>query len=339
MENWIDRYVYDVTRRLPEKDRDEVSKELRSNIYDMLPDQADESDIKTVLYTLGPPVSLAEKYRQCPRYLISPAVYDEYIRALKWVLPLVGSIVLAIGMILGAVQAIKGGVVDVPYFISNIVSKGVFLGMSAAFQALLWVTIGFIIADRTGSKTNSEEEEWKIEDLPEVLPNDRNKIPLSDTIIELAVVVVFSVIGILACSGILPIMFTFQTGNIQVRTLFSSSFLISCIPAIGVMALFSVGECIVKIKARRWTPFVCGAVIVSNLVSMGILLSLINRSDLFSEEFISFVQDMDWGGLDVLRFIGTGDLNPIIVFISAIIVVSCLADCCIAVYKTFLYKR
>lgn len=40
MNNLIERYVYDVTRRLPEKDRDEVSSELKSNIYDMLPENA-----------------------------------------------------------------------------------------------------------------------------------------------------------------------------------------------------------------------------------------------------------------------------------------------------------
>ena len=79
--NWIERYVYDVARRLPEKDREEVKKELRANIYDMLPENAGNEQVKKVLYELGSPASLAEKYRQKPRYLISPAYYDEYVRA------------------------------------------------------------------------------------------------------------------------------------------------------------------------------------------------------------------------------------------------------------------
>jgi predicted transcriptional regulator len=55
MDNLIERYVYDVTRRLPEQERGEVGKELKSNIYDMLSDDADEAEIRTVLYELARP--------------------------------------------------------------------------------------------------------------------------------------------------------------------------------------------------------------------------------------------------------------------------------------------
>ena len=61
MSNMIERYVHDVARRLPEKDREDVKKELRANIYDMLPDGASDDAIKKVLYELGSPASLAEK--------------------------------------------------------------------------------------------------------------------------------------------------------------------------------------------------------------------------------------------------------------------------------------
>jgi len=61
MKQLIDRYIYDVVRRLAEKDRDEVSRELESNIYDMLPDDPSEEDIRKVLYDLGAPCGLAEK--------------------------------------------------------------------------------------------------------------------------------------------------------------------------------------------------------------------------------------------------------------------------------------
>ena len=94
MDNLIERYVQEVTRRLPEKERAEVSRELKSNIYDMLPEHPDEEAIKKVLNSLGSPAALAEKYRQNPRYLISPAYFDEYTRALKWL--------MIAGLVLGA---------------------------------------------------------------------------------------------------------------------------------------------------------------------------------------------------------------------------------------------
>lgn len=208
MDNLIERYVYDVARRLPEKERNEVRKELKSNIYDMLSDNADETEIKAILTELGAPASLAEKYRQKPRYLISPAFYDEYVRTLKFVLPLVGVVVLVIGMGVGAVDAIKDDMVDWSYFFSQIFSRGISLGVSAAFQALVWTTVGFAIADRTGSKANKNGQKgWKIEDLPEIAPNDKGRIPLSDSITGLVVTVVFSVAAILICSGTLPVAF------------------------------------------------------------------------------------------------------------------------------------
>jgi len=339
MDNFIERYVYDVTRRLPEIDRIEVSKELKSNIYDMLSDNAEETEIQAVLYKLGAPASLAEKYRQKPRYLISPAIYDKYVRVLKWLLPLVGGVLLAIGSAWGAIDAIKDGMADLFHFISNSLSKGISLGVSAVFQALVWTTVGFVIAERTNVKADeSKDREWKIEDLPEVLPNDKNRIPLSDSIIELVLTVVFSVVAILACNGILPTIFIIQNGDTQIRTLFSTEFLAACIPAIVAMSILGISECIAKIKARRWTPLVCGAVIVSNLVNMGIMLYLINRPNLLSAEFTAFIESVDLGGFDLLRFIGTGRSNLIIIFISIIIVACSLVGCCMAVYKTLKYK-
>jgi len=340
MDNLIERYVYDVTRRLPEKDRDEVRKELESNIYDMLPESADETEIKRVLHQLGSPASLAEKYRQKPRYLISPAIYDDYVRVLKWVLPLVGVVVLIIGMILGAVEAIKDSMVDWSYFISNTLAKGTAMGVSAVLQSLVWITVGFIIAERTGAKAGrNKEQEWKIEDLPDVSPNDKGKIPLSDSITELALTVVFSIAAVLICSGVLPIVFVIQNGDAQIRTIFSAGFLASCIPAIAFIALLGSCECILKIIVRRWTPLVCGVVIANRIAGAGILIYLLNRPDLFSAEFAAFLQGVDWGSSDFLRFMGTSGAKVWIVFISVIVVICLLAECGQAVYKTLRYRK
>jgi len=331
--NLIERYVYDVVRRLPEKDREEVRKELKSNIYDMLSEEADENEIKSVLYGLGSPSILAEKYRQNPRYLISPAIYDDYIRILKWLVPLIGVVLMAIGMIWGAIDAISGNeMVDISEVINNIFTKGFSLGFTAAFQALVWTTVGFVIAERTGGITQkSQEREWEIEDLPEVLLN-KGRIPLSDIITELILTIVFSVIAILLCSGKLPIAFMIDNGDIQVHQFFSSGFLAGCIPAIVSIMVFSICESIVKIKNRLWTPVVCGTVIVTNLVNMGIMLYLVNRPNILSEEFMTFVKSGDWSS-DLLRIMGNGIAYPILI-ISIIIVICSLATCGTALYKT-----
>jgi len=335
MNDYIERYVYDVTRRLPEKEREEVSKELNSNIYDMLSDNADEDEIKTVLYELGSPASLAEKYRQKPRYLISPAIYDIYIQVLKWILPLVGIIVLVIGMVIGVLEVVNEEMIDMASMISNILTKGISMGISAAFQALVWTTFGFAISERVNDKADErKKQEWKVEELPEILPDDKGRILLSESIIELVVTVVFSAIGILLCSGLFPISFIIQSGETQIRTLFNPDFLIICIPAIVIMALFGICECAAKIKVRRWTPFVCVTVIVSSFVNLGFMVYLLNRPNIFSEEFIAFIQNLELNSVDLLRFMGTNRSNAIIILISIIIVICSLVECGKAIYRT-----
>ena len=47
--NLIERYVHDVARRMPDKEREDVKQELRANIYDMLPEGASEDAVKKVL--------------------------------------------------------------------------------------------------------------------------------------------------------------------------------------------------------------------------------------------------------------------------------------------------
>src|SRR5659263_187062 len=94
----IERYIYAVTRHLPEKQREDIAKELRGLIEDMLSQRAEahasDTDIEAVLIELGEPSALASKYSGKPRYLIGPEIFETYIMVLKIVL-----IAIAFGML------------------------------------------------------------------------------------------------------------------------------------------------------------------------------------------------------------------------------------------------
>ena len=334
MENWVDRYVAAVVGRLPEKERAEVSEELKANIYDMLPDGASENEVKTVLNGLGSPAILAEKYRPNPRYLISPLIYNDYIRILKWIVPLVGCIMLVIGAILGATDAIKDSMIELSEFVKNIFAQGISLGVSGAFQALVWTTVGFVIAERAGMKTKLNDKIWTVEELPKSIPNNKGKIPLSDTIVEMVVITVFALIAVAFCLGFTPLRFTIQYGDTQINQLFSDSFLATCAPIIIIGALLGIAECIVKIVKRRWTPIVCGTIVVSNLIGIGLMLYLFTRPEIFSPEFAVYLQAQDWWTFDMLRFMGSAIENPIIFGGAAIVIICSLAECVSAIYRT-----
>ncbi len=330
MNNMIERYVQDVARRLPEKDREDVKKELRANIYDMLAGDESDEAVKKVLYQLGSPASLAEKYRSKPQYLISPAYYDQYVSVLKWVLPLVGVVVMVIGFATGAFDAVKAGTDNFFLAAGGIFAKGLSMGFSAAFHALFWTTVGFIIAERSREKVSKTGEYgWKIEELPEIR-SEKAAIPLSDGVAGLILTVIFSALGLLFCTGALPFFMVFIDGDMALYNIFSVSFLALCVPAILVMLVLNVTENVAKIKDRRWSVFVCVSVVVRTLANMAITLYLINRPVIFSAEFLGFLSDA--GILQIIPQVN--GKSVLILVLTILVIIGTLSESITAVKKT-----
>ena len=92
--NLIDLYIQEVAKRLPEKNREDIKLELRSTIDDMLPEDYNEKDVKSVLEKLGSPVSLANGYLDRPMHLIGPRYFDVYTTLLKMIIPIAAIIAL-----------------------------------------------------------------------------------------------------------------------------------------------------------------------------------------------------------------------------------------------------
>ncbi|SCZ81461.1 HAAS signaling domain-containing protein [Acidaminobacter hydrogenoformans] len=93
--NWMDRYLYAVTRRLPKNMREDIERELRSNLMDALDERLDgreptEQDILDLLDAFGDPEKVAAEYRPENRYLIGPELIDLYWMIIK----IVGAVVI-----------------------------------------------------------------------------------------------------------------------------------------------------------------------------------------------------------------------------------------------------
>ena len=81
----IERYIAEVGRHLPRKQRVDVQTELRSLLQDMVEDRAqtkvekaDEEIVTAVLLEMGPPQKVAASYQSRPEYLIGPQLYPVY---------------------------------------------------------------------------------------------------------------------------------------------------------------------------------------------------------------------------------------------------------------------
>lgn len=86
MTNLVERYVHQVGRYLPQKERAEIQAELRSQIQDQLDDRykgaPSEADVAEVLKELGDPRHMAASYGG-EQYLVGPNLYPIMMMVLR----------------------------------------------------------------------------------------------------------------------------------------------------------------------------------------------------------------------------------------------------------------
>jgi hypothetical protein len=174
MTTLTDRYVWAVTRLLPERQRTEIDLELRSSIGDMV-EARDDGDEAAVLLELGAPSRLAAGYAERPHYLVGPEDFPEYLRILK--------LVAAVAIPGIAFLAALGAVIDDEAAGGELI--GVFLStaFSTAVHVGFWVTLFYAVRARV-----QHGEPWTLESLPDA-PQDQ-RVARSDTVFELVVVLV-----------------------------------------------------------------------------------------------------------------------------------------------------
>ncbi|MDD2575435.1 MAG: hypothetical protein PHD47_03080 [Acholeplasmataceae bacterium] len=179
MNNLIDRYVYDVTKKLKEEQRAEIDKELRAHIYDMLNGDESEDNVKKVLTNLGAPSKLASNYKE-PRYLIGPELFDDYLSVLKIVIIVFGIIALISGLI----QLFKPDDNIFETFID--VLFGSIIG--SLFTGFALTTLVFAILEYRNVKLRPE---FKVESLPQIPKTPSKKNLRVETIVEIILSIVF----------------------------------------------------------------------------------------------------------------------------------------------------
>jgi hypothetical protein len=314
MNQLIERYIHDVTRRLPERERDEVRRELEANIADMLPDNPGEQDIVNVLNGLGAPGKMAEQYRQTPRYLISPALYDTYISVLKTVVPIVAAVLAGAGLITAVLS--PGGVVKA--------FAGAFgMAVSAAFQAAFWVTFGFAVAERTGAYKAAE---WSVNKLPD-LPAAAKGISRAETLTGMALTAFFTALFVLLAShGTLPLLFI----DAEIVEVFTQEALSRSIPYIILLGCLSLAVNGFKLYRGRWNWPLCVMNAVYNAAWAAAVIWIIHWPDLLQTGFLNHIL-LFFGDLSISEDFVLGGWRA---FVSAVLVIIAVIDTGAAVWRT-----
>jgi len=277
----INRYIYAVTKSLPEKQRKDIEDELKTLIDDMVEQnqgpESYEDKVKNVLMELGNPEDLADNYRGTKRYLIGPQYYDKYLLILKIVFGAV-FIGVSIAVLVESIFSTQQNVYDIisGYF------AALFYGL---LQAFAWVTIAFVIAERNimnTAKDISEKKQWNISQLPPV-PHKKAQIPLSDPIFSIIfstifIVLLYSAPKLFAVyipdDGGTTIIPVFNLEVIQgYRTLFICIFILNILKEV------------LKIYGRRWTLKLSVVLSVLSAASLILVLAVFANNHIWNPNF------------------------------------------------------
>ncbi|WP_055106257.1 HAAS signaling domain-containing protein [Paenibacillus ihumii] len=248
--DYVQRYIYAVTQKLPEGQREDIKLELQGLIEDMLEERTQgrpvtEGDIETVLRGLGSPQELAVKYQVRPRYLIGPAYFDAYIAILRIVMISIG-----IGLTISfAVQALITPAELLEHFVSYIVSV-----ITIGVQGFAWVTFSFAIIEYAGVKPKdrgASERKWSLAELPEV-PDRRLLIKRSEPITGIIFAVLFAVLFTFSVELIGAIIF--KDGQFQgTVSVFHTENFTRYLPLIWGLTALSIMKESVKMIFGKWT--------------------------------------------------------------------------------------
>lgn len=164
MTDLVDRYIATVLRSIPEDRRSDVDLELRASIEEDIDARIStgegvEAATRAALTELGDPDALAAEFAGKPLYLLSPPYFLSWRRTLKSLLSLIPGIVAILVVVL---DMVGGG------HLVGAVMSGIWAGLFAALNVVVWVTVGYIVAERVESSEAVSVSEWTLDDLPSV---------------------------------------------------------------------------------------------------------------------------------------------------------------------------
>ncbi|MDW7729267.1 MAG: hypothetical protein SCJ94_04585 [Bacillota bacterium] len=281
----LERYIYAVTRKLPEKQRDDIEKELRGLIEDMLADHAVNGepkvdDLDAVLTELGDPVELADQFRSKKLYLIGPDNFDLYFFVVKIVVAAV-----AFGISLALTISY---VIDPPQSLLEVIGSYFSSIINAAFQGFAWVTVVFAIFEYFDVSLGKEfkDNKWTPDDLPQ-LPKKELIIKPAEAIVG----IVFAVIAIVlfnTADHLLGIYIVTENEPSRIIPLFNHEVFRMMLPLLNIMLLIGIVKEVTKLLIGKWTNTLALMNLGFNIITLVLFIVFINSQGLLNIDFITY---------------------------------------------------
>jgi hypothetical protein len=282
----IERYVYAVTKRLPQSQREDVGLELSGLIEEM----AQDRPVEQILQEMGDPALLADSYRGAERYLVGPNYFDFYLLVLK----IVGfAVTLGISIALGI-----GFLFNTPSSVGTFFTQLVGTLFGAYAQAFAWVTITFWIIEWQQKRRGVDAplEQWSLESLPDV-PSRSTIIPRSEPIASLVfLVLIFA--GLNSAPWILRV--TDLEKSIHIVSPFVPHVFQRMLVLINLTIVIAMGIEFAKLYTGVQSKRLAVLTIGLKFVSLAISLYIVAGSGLWNPNFVQEMRSaMKIGSADV----------------------------------------
>jgi len=260
--NLIDKYVAEVGRHLPLlKGREDIEKELKSTLEDMLEDRAgqaghprDEALEIELLKEYGSPQKVASTYNPHP-FLIGPRLFPFFLMVLKIVI----TVVVAVLVVITGIRAVTLTPMMGSEFV-EVVGKGLGNALSATIAAFGNVVLVFAILERVLPEKEigdfSDEKDWD--------PASLAKEPDPDSVkrVDLIAEIVFTFIGLAILNGIFYI------------PIFSAEFS-RFVPWINAIFLAEIMLDVYLLRTANWPRVTCVAKVLIEAAGMAITVVLL----------------------------------------------------------------
>ena len=266
-----DRYLSAVTQHLPQDQATDVTRELRATIEDTIEARVAEGAHpgeaeRAVLTEMGRPELLSAEYGGRALWLIGPALYPDYVRLLRVLVPTM----LAV---LGVVWVI-GLVAEGAESVGEVVTSGLGLLWQAGVQLLFWVTVVFAVLERTRPEAERGRPlvEWTPDHLPDVTTGRQiGRVEGAFGVLFLGLLLLFVLDNLAGLS--------FGTDFVQVL---DPGMAPAWKAALVAVVAASVAVEVVKLVAGRWSMGLAVANATVNLLFLGVVAVLWLRDELLN---------------------------------------------------------
>ncbi|WP_034551845.1 hypothetical protein [Carnobacterium funditum] len=316
----INRYIYSVTRELPEKSRKKVANELNLLIDEKINETDDtlseQQKVNTVLRELGNPIELANLYRGKERHLIGPKYFYNYLFVIKIVTL---SIIIGMSIVsgIGAIFSLDS--------LTKVFGNYLISLFSAVLQGAVWVTSIFALLEyyEISIESGIEQQEWDPSQLPE-LPEKKALISRGESVFSIVISTLF----------LLLFFFLYERIGIYYRSDGEFSF----IPLLNIekitpirlflFLIFTINILVElsKIIKGKWTLKIAFFTTLLNILSAILFITVIYNLNIWNSEFVQrFEQSIP------ISF------ERMILFTTIVIIIVTISESVSALYKGFKY--